>query len=74
MRKIIGVVVLLLALNCSVYAGDMPNGSPEPPPRFANVVGEPTIAAANEDGTQDTSQGGVMQSALDLLALLPSLF
>jgi hypothetical protein len=74
MRKIIGVVALLLALNCSAYAGDMPNGSPEPPPRYVNVVEEPTIAATTEDWTQDTSQDGVMQSALDLLTLLPSLF
>jgi hypothetical protein len=74
MRKTISVAALLLALTCSAHAGDMPNGSPEPPRRSINVVEEPTIAATTEDGTQDTSQGGVMQSALDLLALLPSLY
>jgi hypothetical protein len=74
MRKTISVAALIMALTGSAHAGDMPNGSPEPPPRFVNVVEEPTIAATTEDGTQGTSQGGVMQSALDLLALLPSLF
>ena len=73
MRKFIGVTALLLALNCPAYAGDMPNGSPAPPPKSISAVEEPTTVAATEDGTQGTFQGGLMQTALELLALLPSL-
>ena len=64
MRKTISVAALLLALTCPVYAGDMQNDTPKPPTNTATV----------EDGTQGTFQSGVTQVALDLLALLPSLF
>lgn len=71
MRKVISVTAILLALTCSAHAGDMPNGSPVPPPQPASVVEEPISFDTTEDGT---FQGGVMQAALDLLALLPSPF
>lgn len=67
MRKVISVAAILLALACPANAGDMPNGSPVPPP-------QPPAVATVEDDTLGTLQGGVMQAALDLLALLPSLF
>jgi hypothetical protein len=64
MRKTISVAALLLALTFPAYAGDMQNDTPKPPTNTATV----------EDGTQGTFQSGVIQVALDLLALLPSLF
>jgi hypothetical protein len=74
MRKVISVAALLLALTCSAHAGDMPNGSPAPPTKFISADQGSTTDAVTEDGTQDTIQGGVMQTALDLFTLLPSLF
>ena len=74
MQKVISVVALVLALSCSAYAGDMPNGSPAPPLQSVGVVEELTTIDTAEDGTQGTYQGGVTQAALDLFALLPSLF
>jgi hypothetical protein len=69
MRKVISVAALLLALTCSAHAGDMPNGSPAPPPS-ANAVQEQTT-----DGDISTmSAVGLTQIALDLLAVLPSLY
>lgn len=56
----------------------MPNGSPAPPPpQPAPAVEEPTDTA-QEPETQATTEGGTQgtmtQIALDLLAVLPSLF
>jgi hypothetical protein len=69
MRKAISVTALLLALTCSAYAGDMPNGSPAPP-QSANAAQEQTT-----DGViSTTSAGSLTQIALDLLAVLPSLY
>jgi hypothetical protein len=77
MRKTLGVSLLVLLLSCSAVAGEMPNGSPTPPPSQAtNAVQEPTAAA------QDPATGGEMpngatdtltQTVLTLLAVLPSL-
>jgi hypothetical protein len=69
-RKVISVAALLLALTCPAYAGDMPNGSPAPPSQPTNAVQEQTI-----DGDISTmSAGSMTQIALDLLAVLPSLY
>jgi hypothetical protein len=72
MRKTLILAALLLAFSCPALAGEMGTpGSPTPPPP-ASAVQEPT----------DTDQAGEMpngvaesltQTALDLLALLPSL-
>ncbi len=76
MRKFLGICLLVLLLTSSAAAGEMPNPSPAPPPATANAVQEPT------DATQEPTTGGIMpngvadsltQTALDLLALLPSL-
>lgn len=76
MRKSLGVCLLVLLLTSSAAAGEMPNPSPAPPPATANAVQEPT------DATQEPTLDGIMpngvadsltQTALDLLALLPSL-
>ena len=80
MRKAISVSALILALTCPVYAGDMPNGSPQPPPPApASATQEPTggempngePALAGE--ILNDVPGDMTQIALDLLALLPSL-
>jgi hypothetical protein len=69
MRKVISVAALLLALTCSAYAGDMPNGSPAPP-QPANTVQEPTTDGEMQNGVAVS----LTQIALDLLAVLPSLY
>jgi hypothetical protein len=67
MRKTISVAALLLALTCPAYAGDMPNDSPKPQ---ANTAQEPTV-----DGEiPNVAADNLAQIALDLLAVLPSLF
>ena len=69
MRKVVSVVALLLALTGVAHAGDMPNGSPTPPPA-TNGMQEQTT-----DGDISTTlSGSLAQSALDVYALLPSLF
>jgi hypothetical protein len=69
MQKVISVAVLLMALTCSAYAGDMPNGSPAPPTP-TNAAQEPTA-----DGwMQNDAADSLTQVALDLLAVLPSLY
>ena len=79
MLKTIRVSALILLLACSAQAGYMQNGSPEPPPpsQLANSIQEPT------DTSQETSADGYMQNdapsaltqiALEVLAVMPSLF
>ena len=76
MRKTLGACLLALLLTGSASAGIMQNGSPTPPPppppQPESAVQEPA----------DAEQAGIMpngvaesltQTALDLLALLPSL-
>jgi hypothetical protein len=78
MGKAIRASVLILLLACSAQAGYMQNDKPAPPPP------PPTTSAAQEptEATQDQAAGGelpdglsdsLMQTALDLLALLPTL-
>jgi hypothetical protein len=76
MRKTLGVCLLVLLLTGSTSAGIMPNDTPAPPPQPASAVQVPT------DAVQDPTANGIMgndepdsltQTALDLLALLPSL-
>jgi hypothetical protein len=69
MRKVISVAALLLALTCSAYAGDMPNGSPTPP-QPANAAQEQTT----DGGISMMAAGSLTRIALDLLAVLPSLY
>jgi hypothetical protein len=81
MLKTIRVSALILLLACSAQAGYMQTGSPEPPPppppQPANSVQELT------DTSQETSANGIMQNeapsaltqiALEVLAVMPSLF
>jgi hypothetical protein len=69
MRKTISVAALLLALTCPTYAGEIPNFSPAPP-QISNTAQAPTT-----DGEmQNDSADRLTEVALDLLAVLPSLF
>ncbi|HEX8558132.1 MAG TPA: hypothetical protein VF668_08530 [Pyrinomonadaceae bacterium] len=70
MRKTLGVCLLALLLNGSAAAGIMQNGSPAPPPPETNVVQGSTT---DEDPSKD-ALGGLIQTAIDLLALLSSVF
>jgi hypothetical protein len=71
MGKAIRASVLLLLLCSVTRAGYIPNGSPTPPPQPASTATE--LQTASEDGTQGTSQNGVTQTALELLAGLLSI-
>ncbi len=70
MRKTISVTALLLALVCSARAGEIQNGITPPSNPTTSVTQEMT-----PDGEISTmSADDVAQFALDLLALLPSLY
>lgn len=81
MSKTIRTSALVLLLACSAQAGIMQNDAPAPPPpppsQPANSVQEPT------NNLQETSANGYMQTgapdgltqiALEMLAVMPSLF
>lgn len=71
MRKALSVSALILAFVCSARAGDMQNGSPQPPPpQSATAVQTPTTT---EGDIQNDVAASVTQIALNLLAVLPSL-
>lgn len=67
MRKTLGVCALVLLLNGSAFAGEMPNLSPAAPPDGA-------AQESTTDGEiSNTSADSLTRLALDLLAALPSL-
>jgi hypothetical protein len=71
MRKTLGVSLLVLLLTGSAGAGIMPNDTPAlPPSQPAGAVQEPTAPGEMPNPAPD----GLTQAALDLLAVLPSLF
>ena len=86
MRKTISVAALMLALCCPTLAGEIPN-PPAPQPQ-GSTVQEPTTDGVTLNGEMQTPPGeihtpgemhtGVSGSlarvALDLLAVLPSIF
>jgi hypothetical protein len=69
MRKILGVCLLVLLLTGSTSAGIMPNDTPAPPTQPASAVQDPTANGVMGNDAPDS----LTQTALDLLALLPSL-
>jgi hypothetical protein len=76
MRKTLGVCLLVLLLTGSASAGIIPNDAPAPPPQPTSAVQEPM--GATQEPTLDgiipnDATGSLMQTALDLFALLPSL-
>lgn len=79
MIKVIRASALVLLLACSTQAGIMQNEAPAPPPPSqpatavqepAATTGEPTANGYIQDDTADS----LTQIALDVLAVLPSLF
>ncbi|MCA1614663.1 MAG: hypothetical protein LC795_11090 [Acidobacteria bacterium] len=62
MRKAVSVAALILALTFPVYAGEMPNGSPQPPPP------QPATAGQEQNTTPDASEGEAPDGATDSLA------
>jgi hypothetical protein len=69
MRKAVSVTALILALTCPVYAGDMPNGSPQPPPQPATTEQEQNTTTDNsESETPDGAADSLTETVLDLLA------
>ena len=71
MRKTLGVCLLVLLLTGPVVAGEIPNGSPAPPPSQPATSTEETTA----DGIiQNGAPDSLTQIALELLSFLPSLF
>ena len=81
MGKAIRASVLILLMVCSARADWMQNGAPAPPPSApatasapdatsTQAVQEPAADAAASDDAPD----GLTRIALDLLAVLPSLF
>jgi hypothetical protein len=70
MGKAIRASVLILLLACSAQAGWIQNESPAPPPQPTNAVQEPTTDGWIQNGTAGT----LTQIALDLFAVLPSLY
>jgi hypothetical protein len=74
MRKTLGVFLLVLLLTGSAVAGEMPFGSPAPPPsQPSNAVQEPTDEATTDGEMQNDAPDSLTRAVLDLLALLPSL-
>jgi hypothetical protein len=76
MSKTVRASALILLLACTARADWIPNGLTAPPPPPPSAVQEPT------DADQEPTTPGIMpngaaesltQTALDLLALLPSL-
>jgi hypothetical protein len=80
MGKSIRASALVLLLACSAQAGIIQNETPAPPPpsQPASTVNEPTDATVVEptaDGiVQNDAQSSLTQIALEMLAVLPSLF
>ena len=73
MRKTLTTAALLLALSCPVFAGEM-HTPPAPEPPSASTTQELTEGATlnGEMHTPGVSES-LMQTALDLLTVLPSL-
>lgn len=74
MRKTLTTAALLMALSCPALAGEIHTpGAPTPPPP-ASAAQEPTDdATLNGEMHTPGVSDSLTQTALDLLALLPSL-
>ena len=68
MRKTLGIAALILALHCPALAGEIPN-PPAPQPQGIKV----NDPATSDDATISVADA-LTQIALDMLAVLPSLF
>ena len=74
MRKTLGVCLLVLLLTGSASAGIMQNDAPAPPPpQPATAAQEPTDGVTLNGEMQNRVAESLTQTALELLAVLPSL-
>jgi hypothetical protein len=75
MRKTLGVAALMLALCCPAFAGEIPNPpAPTPPPAIAvQELTDDATLNGEMPNLGEMPNGVLAQTALDLLALLPSL-
>lgn len=78
MRKAFSVAALVLALGCPVFAGEIHNPAPQSTPSATQQT--PAIQAPmeafeiqNPPTVDETEAASLMEIALDLLAVLPSL-
>ena len=72
MRKAFSVTVLVLALGCPVFAGEIHNPpAPEPPP--VSTPEEPTDGVTLQAEIPDGVTDSLTQTVLELFAVLPSL-
>jgi hypothetical protein len=79
MVKAFRVSALILLLACSARAGYIQNDAPAPPPppQPVSAVQEPTDTSQEtsaSDYMQNDAPSGLTQIALEVLAVLPSLF
>ena len=74
MRKTLGAAVLMVTFCCPALAGEIPN-PPAPQPPQGITVGEPPTDDATLNGEVDTAfaSDSLTETALELLAVLPSL-
>jgi hypothetical protein len=70
MRKVIGVAVLIAALTCPAYSGEMPNGIPSGTPGSAPAEIPNGVIV---ETTSDVTATGDIQGAELALSLLQSL-
>ena len=76
MRKSLGICLLVLLLTGSASAGVIPNMPPAPPSEPTSATQEPTDATQDpttDDIIPNDAADSLTQTALDLLALWPSL-
>lgn len=78
MRKAFSVAVLVLALGCPVFAGEIHNPAPQPTPSTMQETPTTQAPAGASEGqnpptVDEMEAASLTQIALDLLALLPSL-
>ena len=73
MSKTIRASVLILLLACTARADWIPNGLTAPPPPPPSAMQEPTDEPTTNGITPNDAAESLTQTALDLLALLPSL-
>lgn len=70
MSKAIRASALVFLLACSAYAGDIQNGSPQPPAQPSNAVQEPTENGDIQNGIADAITDATLTVLNNVLALL----
>lgn len=84
MRKTLGISLLVMLLTVPAVAGEMPYGSPTPPPpsdpqvdvllNETSLSSQPTGETTADGWMGDDAAASLTQSALELLAVMPALF